>query len=179
MLAGMTTIDPGVTIAHVNLKVADLDRALEFYTRVLGFEISGRLADDIAFLGAGGHPCHIALSTFDSRGGSAPPPDATGLDHVSLRYPSREALAAAVRRVLDHEIAITGASDHGVTEAVHLADPDGNGLELSWERPRDQWPRTAAGDLALVNLPLDLDQLLSAVTPGEPCGAPPAARAAV
>jgi catechol 2,3-dioxygenase len=154
-------IDPGVTIGHVNLKVADLDRALDFYTRVLGFRVTGRLADQIAFLGAGDIPRHLAVNTFHSRGGPPPPAHATGLGHVALRYPTRPALAAALRRGRAHGIAITGPTDHGLTEAVHLNDPDGNGLELCWQRPRHEWPRTAGGDLALVNLPLDLDQLMT------------------
>lgn len=164
-LPGMTDtppIDPDVTIDHASLKVADLDRALDFYSRVLGLRVTGRLADQLAFLGAGDTPRHLALTRFHSRGGPPPPADATGLDHVALRYPNRHALAAAVRRVRDHGIAIAAASDHGLTEALHLTDPDGNRLELCWQRPRHEWPRTATGDLALVNLPLDLDQLLTA-----------------
>jgi catechol 2,3-dioxygenase len=155
-------IDPDVTIDHASLKVADLDRALDFYTRVLGLRVTGRLADRLAFLGAGDTPRHLALTSCHSRGGPPPPAEPTGLDHVALRYPTRHALAAAVRRVRDHGIAIRAASDHGITEAVHLTDPDGNCLELCWQRPRHEWPRTATGDLALVNLPLELDQLLTA-----------------
>lgn len=150
-----------VAVAHVNLRVADLERALGFYVGVLALRVNGRLGDELAFLGTADAPCHIALSTTQSRGGSPPPRGATGLGHVALRYPTRAALAAAVRSLLDHGVEIADANDHGVTEGVHLHDPDGNGLELCWERPRADWPRTAGGEIALMNEPLDLDELLS------------------
>jgi catechol 2,3-dioxygenase len=155
-------MSPPVAIAHVNLRVADLDRALQFYVGVLGYRVIGRLGDELAFLAASGEDCDLALSTMRSRGGSAPPPGSTGLGHVALRYPTRAALADAVRELQRHGVTIDGAGDHGVTEGVHCCDPDGNGLELCWERPRERWPRTPTGELALVNEPLDLDELLNA-----------------
>jgi len=150
-----------IDIGHVHLKVADLERAVAFYRDVLGLTVTGRLGDQAAFLAAGDYHHHIALNTFESRGGKPPPAGSTGLYHVALRYPTRDALARALRRVLDHDVHLTGASEHGVSEALYLADPDGNGLELSWDRPREQWPRTIDGDFALINLPLDLDSLLA------------------
>jgi catechol 2,3-dioxygenase len=154
-------MSPPVAIAHVNLRVADLDRALEFYVGVLGYRVNGRLGDELAFLAAREDECDVALSTTRSRGGAPPPRGATGLGHVALRYPTQAALAAAVRKLQRHGVAIDDARDHGVTQGVHCSDPDGNGLELCWERPREQWPRTPSGELALVNEPLALDELLS------------------
>jgi catechol 2,3-dioxygenase len=154
------TIDPGADIGHVHLKVADLDRAVGFYTEVLGFEVQARMGDDAAFLSAGGYHHHIGLNTWESKGGSPPPRGTTGLYHFAIRYPTRAALARAVRSVLDAGIRI-GASDHGVSEAVYLSDPDGNGLELYCDRPREEWPRHAAGDgVAMYSRPLDLEGLL-------------------
>jgi catechol 2,3-dioxygenase len=157
------TIDPGADIGHVHLKVADLDRAVAFYTEVLGFEVQARIGDDAAFLSAGGYHHHIGLNTWESKGGSPPPRGTTGLYHFAIRYPTRAALARAVRGVLDASLRI-GASDHGVSEAVYLEDPDGNGIELYCDRPREEWPRTADGDgVAMYSRPLDLEGLLKEV----------------
>jgi catechol 2,3-dioxygenase len=154
------TIDPGADIGHVHLKVADLDRAVAFYTEVLGFEVQARMGDDAAFLSAGGYHHHIGLNTWESKGGSPPPRGTTGLYHLAIRYPTRAALAHAVRSVLDARIRI-GASDHGVSEAVYLEDPDRNGIELYCDRPREEWPRSAGGDgVAMYSRPLDLEGLL-------------------
>jgi catechol 2,3-dioxygenase len=153
------TIDPGADIGHVHLKVADLDRAVAFYTDVLGFELQTRMGDDAAFLSAGGYHHHIGLNTWESKGGSPPPRGTTGLYHFAIRYPTRPALAHAVRSVLDAGIRI-GASDHGVSEAVYLEDPDRNGIELYCDRPREEWPRTADGDFTMYSRPLDVEALL-------------------
>ena len=155
------SIDPRVDIGHVHLKVADLDRALRFWRDVLGFELQQRLGDQAAFLSAGGYHHHIGLNTWQSRGGPPPPPGTTGLFHVALRYPTREALADALRRLLSAGVALDGASDHGVSEALYLRDPDGNGVELMWDRPREEWPRRPDGTLAMVTEPLDLAGLLA------------------
>ncbi|MET0407314.1 MAG: VOC family protein [Hyphomicrobium sp.] len=155
-----TTIDPGVRIGHVHLKVADLQRALDFYTGVLGFELMQRYGNQAAFLSAGGYHHHIGLNTWESRGGSPPPPGTTGLYHVAILYPTRAALANALRRLRTAGIALTGASDHGVSEALYLDDPDGNGVELYRDRPEAEWPRDAAGNLAMFTRPLNLEELL-------------------
>lgn len=155
-------IDPGARIGHVHLKVADLDRALAFYCGVLGFELTQRYGDQAAFLSAGGYHHHLALNTWRSRGGSPPPPGTTGLFHVAILYPTRSALADALRRLAAAGIPLDGASDHGVSEALYLDDPDGNGVELYWDRPEAEWPRDADGSLAMVTLPLDLRSLLAA-----------------
>jgi catechol 2,3-dioxygenase len=160
----MTRAPSGVAIGHVHLKVADLDRAVAFYRDVLGFTVTGRLGDQAAFLAAGDDHHQIALNTFESRGGQPPPAGSTGLYHVAFRYPTRMSLALALRRVLDCGVRLTGASEHGGSEALYLTDPDGNGLELCWDRPRHEWPRTNDGDFALINVPLDVDSLL-ALTP--------------
>ena len=157
---GGTPINPGVDIGHVHLKVADLERALGFYCGVLGFELTQRYGEGAAFVSAGGYHHHIGLNTWESLGGSPPPPGTTGLYHTAIRYPDRVSLADALRRVLDAGIRLDGASDHGVSEALYLRDPDGNGVELYWDRPREQWPRAADGALAMDTLPLDLDDLL-------------------
>src|ERR1051326_6664816 len=141
-------IDPRVSIGHVHLKVADLDRALAFYAGVLGFEVMQRMGDDAVFLSAGGYHHHLALNTWESRGGSPPPPGTTGLYHVAIRYPTRAALADALRRLRSAGIPLVGASDHGVSEALYLRDPDQNGVELYWDRPQARWPRTPDGQLA-------------------------------
>jgi catechol 2,3-dioxygenase len=154
-------IDPGVRIGHVHLKVADLERALGFYCGVLGFELTQHYGTQAAFVSAGGYHHHIGLNTWESLGGSAPPPGTTGLYHVAILYPTRAVLADALRRVLAAGIRLEGASDHGVSEAIYLRDPDGNGLELYCDRPPDQWPRTAAGQINMQTLPLDLDELLT------------------
>lgn len=154
-------IDSGVDIGHVHLKVADLDRALGFYGGVLGFELQQRLGDEAAFLSAGGYHHHIGLNTWQSRGGSPPAAGSTGLFHTAIRYPTRRALADALRRLRDAAIPLTGASDHGVSEALYLDDPDGNGVELYWDRPRDLWPRSADGNLTMFTAPLNLTDLLA------------------
>ena len=148
-------------IGHVHLKVADLDRALRFYRDVLGFELTQRYGKEAAFLSAGGYHHHIGLNTWESEGGSPPPPNSTGLYHLAIAYPTRTQLADALRRLMRAGIPLDGASDHGVSEALYLRDPDGNGVELYWDRPREQWPRTSTGDLAMVTEPLNLDDLLS------------------
>jgi len=153
-------IDPGVRIGHVHLKVADLDRSLAFYCGVLGFELTQRLGSGAAFISAGGYHHHIGLNTWESRGGSPPPPGTTGLYHVAILYPTRAALADALRRLMAAGIPLTGASDHGVSEALYLDDPDGNGVELYWDRPKERWPRDASGGLALISDPIDLGDLL-------------------
>jgi catechol 2,3-dioxygenase len=155
-------IDARVQIGHVHLKVADLDRALRFYCDVLGFEPTGRLGNEAAFVSAGGYHHHIGLNTWESRGGAPPPRGSTGLYHVAILYPSRAALGDALRRLQAAGVPLQGASDHGVSEAVYLRDPDGNGIELYWDRPRDQWPRNPDGTYALVVDPLDLEDLLRA-----------------
>jgi catechol 2,3-dioxygenase len=154
-------IHPDVRIGHVHLKVADLERAVRFYRDVLGFELTQRYGNQAAFLSAGGYHHHIGLNTWESAGGKPPPSGSTGLYHLAIAYPTRAELADALRRVVDAGISLEGASDHGVSEAIYVRDPDGNGVELYWDRPREQWPRTPKGDLAMVTQPLDLDDLLS------------------
>jgi catechol 2,3-dioxygenase len=149
------SIDPRVDIGHVHLKVADIPRALAFWHDVLGFDVTYRLDDQAAFLSAGGYHHHIGLNTWESKDGSPPPPGTTGLYHVAIRYPDRATLAGAVKRVLDAGIRLDGASDHGVSEAIYLHDPDGNGVELYCDRPRDQWPE------GMYTAPLDLRALLA------------------
>jgi len=151
----------GVRIGHVHLKVADLKRALAFYCGVLGFELTQRYGTQAAFVSAGGYHHHIGLNTWESADGKPPPPGSTGLYHLAILYPTRASLADALRRVLGAGIALEGASDHGVSEALYLRDPDGNGVELYWDRPNEQWPRTADGGLAMFTRPLDLNGLLS------------------
>jgi catechol 2,3-dioxygenase len=153
-------IDARVRIGHVHLKVADLDRALAFYCGVLGFELMQRYGQQAAFISAGGYHHHIGLNTWESRSGSPPPPGSTGLYHVALLYPTRAALADALRRVAEARIPIDGASDHGVSEAIYLRDPDENGIELYWDKPQSQWPRTDDGQLKMHTLRLDLQALL-------------------
>lgn len=152
-------IDSRVRIGRVHLKVADLDRALAFYHGVLGLEITQRMGRQAAFLSAGGYHHHLGLNTWESAGGQPPPPGTTGLYHVAILYPTRVLLADALRRVLAAGIELDGASDHGVSEALYLRDPDDNGVELYWDRPKEQWPRDAGG-LAMFTRPLDLDGLL-------------------
>jgi len=153
-------IDPRVAIGHVHLKVADLGRALRFYCEVLGFEVTQRYGSGAAFLSAGDYHHHIGLNTWESLGGSPPPAGCTGLYHVAILYPSRAALADALRRLMAAAIALDGASDHGVSEALYLRDPDQNGVELYWDRPRGEWPQTPEGKLTMFTRPLDLDALL-------------------
>jgi catechol 2,3-dioxygenase len=154
-------IDPGVSIGHVHLKVADLERAIDFYRGVLGFELTQRYGTSAAFLSAGGYHHHIGLNTWESAGGSPPPPGTTGLYHVAILYPTRAKLADALRRLIAARILLDGASDHGVSEALYLRDPDDNGVELYWDRPKEQWPRTPDGGIAMYSRPLDLQGLLA------------------
>lgn len=161
-----SSIDPRVRIGHVHLKVADLERALQFYCGVLGFALQQRFGTEAAFISAGGYHHHIGLNTWESQGGSPPPPGTTGLYHVAILYPTRAALADALRRVLAAGIELDGASDHGVSEALYLRDRDGNGLELYRDRPESEWPRSANGELAMFTHPLDLDGLLQERVPG-------------
>ena len=156
-------IDSGAHIGHVHLKVADLDRALRFYCGVLGFELTQRYGRDAAFISAGGYHHHIGLNTWQSRGGSPPPRGSTGLFHLAVVYPSRAALADALKRLKAANIPLDGASDHGVSKALYLRDPDDNGVELYWDRPQAQWPRTPEDGLNMVTEPLDLDALLREV----------------
>jgi catechol 2,3-dioxygenase len=155
-----SAIDPQVRIGHVHLKVGDLERAMGFYRGVLGFELTQRYGEQAAFLSAGGYHHHIGLNTWESLDGPPPPADSTGLYHLAILYPTRAALAGALRRVLNAGIALDGASDHGVSEAIYLRDPDENGVELYWDRPPEQWPRTPEGRLAMFTRRLDLDDLL-------------------
>jgi catechol 2,3-dioxygenase len=150
-----------VQIGHVHLKVSDLDRAVAFYRDVLGFDLTARMPG-AAFLSDGGYHHHIALNTWQSAGGSPPPPGTTGLFHLAILYPTREELAAALRTVLDAGVRLTGASDHGVSEAIYFNDPDGNGIEIYWDRPREEWPRNQDGTFAMFTAPLDLESLLAA-----------------
>lgn len=154
-------IDPRARIGHVHLKVADLERALGFYCGVLGFELTQRMGESAAFVSAGGYHHHIGLNTWESRGGAPPPRGTTGLYHVAILYPDRAALADALRRVLRAGVTLDGAADHGVSEALYLRDPDGNGVELYRDREEAAWPRTPDGALAMVTRPLDLDALLA------------------
>jgi catechol 2,3-dioxygenase len=156
-----STIDPRVDIGHVHLKVSDIDRALGFYRDVLGFDLIVRHGDEAAFLSAGGYHHHIGLNTWESRGGSPPPSGTSGLYHVAIRYPDRATLGDALRRLGDAGIPVSGATDHGVSEAIYLRDPDGNGIELYRDRPREEWPRTDDGEVTMYNAPLDLEALLA------------------
>ena len=153
-------IDAGVRIGHVHLKVADLERALKFYCGVLGFELQQKFGTQAAFISAGGYHHHIGLNTWESAGGSPPPPRSTGLYHVAILYPTRALLADAVRRVLAAGVELDGAADHGVSEAIYLRDPDDNGVELYWDRPKENWPRTPNGELTMFTRQLDLGELL-------------------
>ena len=164
-------IHPQVHIGHVHLKVSDLDRAIGFYNGVLGFDIVQRMPG-AAFLSAGAYHHHIGLNTWESGGGHAPPTGATGLYHFAIRYPTRAALGDALRRLVEHRVALDGASDHGVSEALYLRDPDGNGLELYWDRPAETWPRAADGTLEMITAPLDLRSLRAEVEEVEPIAAP-------
>ena len=155
-------IHPGVRIGHVHLKVASIERALGFYRGVLGFELMQMYGHQAAFVSAGGYHHHIGLNTWESQGGSPPPPGTTGLYHVAILYPTRAELADALRRLMQAGIPLQGASDHGVSEALYLSDPDGNGIELYWDRPEAEWPREADGSLKMVTARLDLQDLLAA-----------------
>jgi len=153
-------INPGARIGHVHLKVADVDRALAFYCGVLGLELTQRLGSQAAFISAGGYHHHIGLNTWESRGGEPPAPGTTGLYHLAILYPTRARLADALRRLMEANIPLEGASDHGVSQALYLRDPDDNGVELYWDRPQEQWPRNAKGELAMFTHRLDLVDLL-------------------
>lgn len=153
-------IHPQVRIGHVHLKVADLDRALKFYCDVLGFKLQQKFGTQAAFISAGGYHHHIGLNTWESRGGSPPPPGSTGLYHTAILYPDRAQLADALRRVFAAGIELDGAADHGVSEALYLRDPDGNGVELYRDLPKSEWPRDAKGELAMFTRQLDLAALL-------------------
>ena len=157
----MNPIDPRVSIGHVHLKVADIERALGFWRDVLGFEVKQRMGQSAAFLSAGGYHHHLGLNTWESRGGSPPSPRSTGLYHVAILYPDRATLADALRRVMAAGIPLEGASDHGVSEAIYLRDPDGNGVELYRDRPMAEWPRDEQGELAMTLDPFDLQALLA------------------
>lgn len=152
-------IHPEVRVGHVHLKVADLERATAFYRDVLGFEVTLRLGEEAVFLSAGGYHHHIGLNTWESKGGSPPPPGSTGLYHLALVFPTRELLAGALQRILSAGLQLEGAADHGVSEALYLRDPDGNGVELYWDRPTSAWPRNADGSLNMYTRRLDLDEL--------------------
>ena len=154
-------IHPQTRIGHVHLKVADLERAIAFYRDVLGFDLTQRMGDRAAFLSAGGYHHHIGLNTWQSAGGSPPPPGTTGLYHLAILYPTRAELADALRRLIAAGVQLDGASDHGVSEALYLRDPDDNGVELYWDRPQDQWPRDEHGGIAMFTRPLDLEDLLA------------------
>ena len=154
-------IHPGVRMGHVHLKVADLERALKFYHDVLGFEVMQRMGKQAAFLSAGGYHHHIGLNTWESQGGRPPAPGSTGLYHLAIIYPTRAELADALRRLVAAGIELDGAADHGVSEALYLRDPDNNGVELYWDRPKEKWPRDAEGGLAMYTRPLDLEDLLN------------------
>jgi catechol 2,3-dioxygenase len=155
------TIDSGARIGHVHLKVADLERALKFYCGVLGFELMQRFGNSAAFISAGGYHHHIGLNTWESEGGAAPAPGTTGLYHLAVVYPTRAALADALQRLMKAGVPLDGAADHGVSEALYLRDPDGNGVELYWDRPREEWPRSGDGELAMFTQPLNLQALLA------------------
>lgn len=159
-MATSAVIHPDVRIGHVHLKVADLERALRFYRDVLGFQITQRYGRQAVFLSAGGYHHHIGLNTWESAGGSAPPAGTTGLYHVAILYPTRALLADALRRLMAADIQLDGAADHGVSEALYVRDPDGNGVELYCDRPPDQWPREATGELAMFTRALDVGALL-------------------
>jgi catechol 2,3-dioxygenase len=160
-----TPVHPQTRIGHIHLKVADIERAIGFYSGVLGFELVMRYGREAAFLSAGGYHHHIGLNTWESKNGTPPPPGHTGLYHTAFLYPSRKELADALRRVVEAGIPIDGAADHGVSEAIYLRDPDGNGVELYHDRPEAEWPRRADGQLAMVNAPFDLRALLQEHAP--------------
>ena len=157
-------VHPETRIGHVHLKVADLERAIRFYRDALGFELTQRYGNQAAFLSAGGYHHHIGLNTWESRGGAPPPPGSSGLYHLAILSPNRRELARALKRLLDHGIPLGGASDHGVSEAIYLQDPDGNGIELYRDRDRAEWPRDPDGTLSMTLAPLDLDGLLAELT---------------
>lgn len=155
------TIDPGASIGHVHLKVSDIEKALDFYCGVLGFALVQRFGRQAAFVAAGGYHHHIGLNTWESRGGSPPPLGSTGLFHAAILFPTRRALSLAYRRLLEAQVALDGAADHGVSEALYLHDPDQNGLELYWDRPQSLWPRTPEGEIEMFTHSLNLSDLLA------------------
>jgi len=155
------SIHPQTVIGHVHLKVSELERAVQFYTEVLGFDVMSKWGTSAAFLSAGGYHHHLGLNTWESFGGLPPPPRSTGLYHFAILYPSRKELAKALKRILDHQWPIEGAADHAVSEAVYLRDPDGNGIEIYVDRPREQWQRDNNGKLVMYTRPLNLDDLLA------------------
>lgn len=157
------SIDPRTRIGHVHLKVSDLERSLKFYRDVLGFNVTQRMGNSAAFISAGSYHHHIGLNTWESRGGTPPPPGTTGLFHLAILYPERHLLADALRRLVAAKVPLEGASDHGVSEALYLRDPDDNGVELYWDKPESLWPRAADGSIAMYTHPLDLENLLSAL----------------
>jgi catechol 2,3-dioxygenase len=154
-------LDPRVDIGHVHLKVSDIDRALAFYEGVLGFDVMARMGDQAAFISAGDYHHHIGLNTWESKDGGPPPPSSTGLYHTAIRFPDRKNLAQAVKRVVDAGIPLSGASDHGVSIAIYLRDPDDNGVELYYDRPREEWPQGPNGEITMVSLPVDVGALLN------------------
>jgi catechol 2,3-dioxygenase len=156
-----SVIEPEVRIGHVHLKVADIQRSLDFYCGILGFQVMSLMGDHAAFISAGGYHHHIGLNTWESRGGSPPPPGTTGLYHHAILFPDRASLARALKRLVDAGWPLTGASDHGVSEAIYLDDPDGNGVELYRDRPREEWPRDPSGQLVMYTRALDLRALLA------------------
>jgi catechol 2,3-dioxygenase len=164
----VSAVHPQTRIGHVHLKVADLDRALAFYRDILGFELTQRMGNAAAFLSAGGYHHHIGLNTWESEGGAAPPPGTTGLYHLAILYPTRAELADALRRLVRAGIPLEGAADHGVSHALYLRDPDNNGVELYWDRPESEWPRTAAGELSMHTRRLNLQDLLDQAPPQAP-----------
>jgi catechol 2,3-dioxygenase len=161
----VSAVHPQTRIGHVHLKVANLDRALAFYRDILGFAVTQRMGNAAAFLSAGGYHHHIGLNTWESEGGAAPPPGATGLYHLAILYPTRTELADALRRLVRAGIPLEGAADHGVSQALYLRDPDNNGVELYWDRPESEWPRTPAGELSMHTRQLDLQALLDQAPP--------------
>ena len=162
----VNSIHPETRIGHVHLKVSDLQRSLDFYCGVLGFQLMQRFGDQAAFISAGGYHHHIGLNTWETLGGPPPPPGTTGLYHLAILYPTRAELADALRRLIAAKVPLQGASDHGVSEALYLSDPDGNGIELYWDRPREDWPRSADGSVAMYTRRLDLEDLLRTAPPG-------------
>ena len=157
----LETIDPGTTIGHVHLRVSDLERAVKFYTEVMGFELTVRYGDAAAFVSAGGYHHHIGLNTWESKGGKPPPKGSSGLYHFAILLPTRKALAQTLKRLIDHNWPIDGASDHGVSEAIYLSDPDKNGIEIYRDRPRSEWPRDADGKMTMGLEPLDFEGLMA------------------
>ncbi len=157
----MSSVHPQTMIGHIHLKVSDLDRAVKFYHEAFGFDVMARYGAQAAFLSAGGYHHHIGLNTWESAGGTPPPHGTTGLYHFAILYPTRQELARAFKRLLDHSVAIDGASDHGVSEAIYLHDPDHNGIEIYWDRPREEWPVDEAGNMTMFTHRLDLRNLLA------------------